>query len=398
MALASGLLGAALSSEILLQATLIQAFCRPGPLQFINVDVQPVINLPRYRLLAQSANLSEQSPEEREKMQQLILAQPWSTFTRLRKCFSQLLAATTHDLFQDLNLSFRSEQQLALTDLIENPPRQRTTFTATSLDGSGILLDYSVPLARSAWLTCTRDDPRFDDRSVPNYAIEPSIVLTLPDACLYGSPWTDAKIQKLRMLCYGLHLKEVTYSKTAFHAGMRNAILERNPTALLVLAWAADRIAQMQNPFPHEAPFELPSEIFRLTIPVSYKEHEAADATAVSMFKILLRAHAESMPKSDDGIIAWATHLQSRESSQAFGRWLVEFSSRPEESEQISNMDNGARYGFRAQWETVRRPFFYGGEISYQRSNEEIMKKFVRVEGGKPRSFDEEVANLVCRI
>ncbi len=75
LALASGLLGAALSSETLLQATLFQAFWSPDPLEFRGVDVQPIVKLPRYSLLARSAHLSEQTPEEREKMQRLILAQ-----------------------------------------------------------------------------------------------------------------------------------------------------------------------------------------------------------------------------------------------------------------------------------------------------------------------------------
>ena len=398
LALASGVLGAALSSKTLLEATLLQAFWSPNPLHFINADVQPVVRLPRYRLLSQSANLKEQNPEEQERMQWLVLTQRWSTFTRLRKCFSQLLSAVCCDMFQNLNFSLRSEHQFALDDLIENPPRQRITFAATSLDGSEIFLDYSWPFARSLRLTYTGPDPYFDSLSIQNLAIEPTAVMTLPDSCLRSTPWTESKIQKLRILCYGVNRKKARYSSTAFHAGMKNAVLERNLTALLVLAWAADRIYQMRNPFPHDAPFELPPDIFRLAISISSKDGESADATAISIFKILLRSHAESMPKSDDGIVAWATHLLSRPSSQAFGRWLIDFSSRPEEKEHMIDMDNGVRYGFREEWETVRRPFFEGGRISYKRSNHEIMKSFVRAEGGEPSSFEEEIASTVFRI
>jgi len=394
LALASGLLGAALSSETLLQATLLQAFWNPHPLRFINVKVQPVVTLPRYRLLAESANLREQSPEERERIQRLILAQRWSTFTRVRECFSQLLAATCYDLFQDLNLPLRPEDQHTLDDLIENPPLQRTTFDATSLDGCKIFLDYSWPLVRSARLTYTGHDPRFDDGSMPNLEIEPSVVVTLPDACLQGAPWTDSKIQNLRILCYNLNLKEVKFSNAAFHAGMKDAVLERNPTALLVLAWAADRISQMRNTLPHEAPFELPQDVFRAAISITAKDDEYADATAISIFKILLRTHAESMRKSDDGIVAWATRLLSRPSSQAFGQWLIDFSSRPEENEYIMDMGHRARY----TEETVRRPFFREGRISYQRSNHEMMKSFISIEGGEPIGFEKEVANIVCRF
>ena len=104
------------------------------------------------------------------------------------------------------------------------------------------------------------------------------------------------------------------------------------------------------------------------------------------------------MPKSDGGIVAWATHLLSKPSTQAFGRWLIEFSSRPEENEHIIDVDNAARYGFREEWEIVRRPFFQGGTISYKRSNEEIMKGFVRTEGGETSRFQDEVVNVVCQI
>ncbi len=408
LALASGLLGAALSSETLLQATLFQAFWSPDPLEFRGVDVQPIVKLPRYSLLARSAHLSEQTPEEREKMQRLILAQRWPTFTRLRKCFSQLLAAACYDLFKDINLSLTFEDQLALDDLIENPPHKCTVFTATSLDGSKIVLNYYWPLARNARLTYTSrelytgHDPRFNWRCTPNLEIEPTIVMTLPDACLQGAPWTHSKIQKLRMLSYGMDMKDVTYSSAGFHAGMKNAVLERDPTALLVLAWVADRIFAMRKSSHHDTPFELPQDIFRSAISSSTEDNESADAITISIFKILLRTHAESMPKSDDRIVAWATHLLSRPSSQAFGQWLLDFSSRPEENEYI--IDTGrwgfGLYGIRGDFDKVRRPLFQGGDFSYmyQRSGHEVMESWVVTEGGMPGTFEHDVGNIGSEI
>ena len=99
MARASGYLGAILSSESLLRATVFQAFWNPTPLRFRMMSPQPVVKLPRYHLLAQAANLRELNPDERERMQELVLTQPWCTFARLWDCFSILLVTVSRDLF-----------------------------------------------------------------------------------------------------------------------------------------------------------------------------------------------------------------------------------------------------------------------------------------------------------
>lgn len=197
-------------------------------------------------------------------------------------------------------------------------------------------------------------------------------------------------------------MKDVTYSSAGFHAGMKNAVLERNPTALLVLAWAADRIYAMRKSSHHDTPFELPQDIFRSAVSSSTEDNESADAITISIFKILLRTHAESMPKSDDRIVAWATHLLSRPSSQAFGQWLLEFSSRPEENEYILDTSHGdfGLYGIRGDFDRVRRPLFQGGEISYKhrRIGHEVIKGWVITEGGMPSSFDHDVENIGFEI
>ncbi len=394
MALASRLLGAVLSSEAILQATLLQAFWIPEPLDFKGAEVQPVLPLHRYDRLSCSANLTLQTPEQQRRMQELVLAQRWCTFSRLDTCFSMLLSAVCQDVFHQLNLSLRLEDQHTLNNLITHPPRQCRMFETMSLDGSEIILEYDWPLSRSARVTYIGTDDRFDNRRRPNLEIEPTVVLTLPDSCLHGGPWTDSKIQTLRILGYGVDMQQVKFSTAALHAGMKNAILEGNTTALLVLVWTADRISQSRAPFPHEAPFEIPPDLFRLAISNASKDDARADALAISSFTLLLRTHAESMPKRDKTILAWASYLLSKPGTQTFGQWLMDFSSRFEENEYIRNMDNGLRYGFSEEWEMIRRPLFRDGRISYKRKDDEVIKGFVKIDGRGPKGFGQEIEDL----
>lgn len=127
-------------------------------------------------------------------------------------------------------------------------------------------------------------------------------------------------------------MREVKCSTAALHAGTKNAILEGNATALLVLVWAEFRISQSRAPFPHDAPYEIPPDLFRLAASDARKDDACADAVAISTFSLLLRTHAESMPNFDKTILAWASYLLSKPSSQAFGQWLADVGSRLEEN------------------------------------------------------------------
>ena len=107
MALASSYLGAVFSGELILRATVFQAFWCHDPLKFSKIDKsRPAFKLPRYSSLAQSANFGELLPNERVKMQGLVLSQSWCTFSPLWDCFSTILSALWQDVSQELDLIF----------------------------------------------------------------------------------------------------------------------------------------------------------------------------------------------------------------------------------------------------------------------------------------------------
>ncbi len=378
MALASGYLGAVLSSESLLRATVFQAFWNPTPFTSLKFAKQlgTQLELTRYHSLAQSTNLRELNPSERERMQRLVLVQRWCTFDRLWNCFSILLSTIWQDLVQELELSFAPEHQIALNNLINNPPGHFAKLEAKSLSGVSVYLEHSYALARGIVFMYAGTDRRHR----PIFRFQPAEVVTLPDNFLRGDAWTDSKILRLQMVCTAVDLDRVTYSRDGFYDGMRNAVLQGNPKALLVLAWAVSRTSHQRGGYPNVRRIEMPKDLFRLAIPDMSEENEVADATAISMFKILIRTHAESMPQNDNDIIAWATSLLSRARDRAFGQWLIDFSTRPN----VSTPSTIRRKEFRFHY------FFWGGRIS-ERTGEESMKAFCRIDGSQPKMFEHEL-------
>lgn len=119
--------------------------------------------------------------------------------------------------------------------LILVPLRQSESFGDTNLDGVSIGLDRSSVPACYACLTYLGPDPRFDPRRWDNLFLKPTEVVMLPDSCLRGDIWTAPKLQKLRLL-YWARGEELKYSYDALYEGIKNAILQQNPMALIVLA------------------------------------------------------------------------------------------------------------------------------------------------------------------
>ena len=386
MALASSYLGAVLSSEFLLRATIFQAFWNPTPLRFWPGDSRRDFKLPRYRLLTQSAKLRELQTDERKEMQELVLRQPWCNFSRLRDCFSTLLSAVWQDLLQDLNVFLPPSDHSFLDTSINNPRCKLAVFKATNLDGVSIELKYPGLSAGFVSLTYSGPDPRFDDRHILKLMLRPAEIVTLPDSCLWGDRWTIPRIQKLQWVYkHYIHKDHTKYSCDALYRGIKDAVLERNPNALLTLAWIAAGVSRYGMGNSLLSTFELPQDIFRLAIPSLCEDVESADTVAITMFKILIRSHAEAMPQHDEGINLWATRLLSRSKHRAFGQWLIEFGTRSEDVPQSRTSYHGSQPAFER--------YFSDGRISYRRATD-IVRKFCRIQGFKPHSFERDLAEL----
>ena len=243
-------------------------------------------------------------------------------------------------------------------------------FKVTSLDGVSIQLEHTGLTPYWARLTYTGPDLRFDSRSWPNLGFKPVKVVVLPDSCLWSDTWTDAKIQKLQLLCAGSDVVDVEYSPGAFRTGMKSAVVQRNPTALLVLAWKGEQIPRERNGPPYLEYLESSYDLYRLVILDLREDDESADATTISMFKILIPTYAEAMPQHDKGIMARATRLLSRPRDRAFGQWLIDFSTRPPDVH--TSLSYHGRF-------PLYQGYFQEGRILLVRSRDKTMKKFRKV-------------------
>lgn len=253
-------------------------------------------------------------------------------------------------------------------------------------------------------------DSRFDQRFKPNLTISPMSVLAIPEHLLTGRPkWTGEKVDFLQMLCSYVDLRLVRYEFSAFHEGIKSAVVQENHEALLVLLWQAVR--RYRKVTAHdESPFELPAELFQLVARRGvlslaatsdrYSSSEAMiDDTLISrkLFTLLLRAHAESMPQEDPDIIAWATDLlkckESAKNDHAdFAQWVLDWGGQKRSSEYL--FDRCRFTPRRGEQVKVRRPLFRGGSVSRQWIGSEMGKRFAEICGGRVESFEEEAARV----
>ena len=122
---------------------------------------------------------------------------------------------------------------------------------------------------------------------------------------------------------------------------MRRATLQGHYDALFALLWLACRLAHCKT-WPADARrLDPPEHLFRLAV-TSEKSSLSGDgsdyaetsggATEVKLrvFLLLLRAHAESMPRNDPVIEGWAIQLlacqNNNDMDRAFAQWVLDWS------------------------------------------------------------------------
>lgn len=346
---------------------------------------------------------------QKADLQRTVLAYRWCNFRRAKLYFSSAVQAMTRDLFTHLDITLSSQDQVRFDSfIVQNLPASRSTFEATALDVSHLSLRYPRRLATGLLMTYLGEaDSRVDPRTTPNIRITPTDVLALPDHVLNGrAQWTEQKVDLLQMLCSYVNLGSVQYELPALHEGMRNAIVQVNYDALLVLIWLADRLAERKDIMSDsENAFKPPSELFRLVVKLGMRDLDISEAysisegimkTAVSvkLFTLLLRAHAESMPQNDPDITAWAMYLCTYQSNNGidhkkFAQWVLDWSSQARDSDPV--IRKGMRMGGPS---LVKRQLFKRGGISRKRMGEEIASRFLELCEGRVECFAIEVERV----
>ena len=113
---------------------------------------------------------------------------------------------------------------------------------------------------------------------------------------------------------------------------------------------------------------------------------------SVRLFMLPLRAHAESMPRNDPEIEAWALQLLSIEDGDrsvlAFADWVLDWSSKERCSEFICNR---IHLGRGEMGKLIRSPLFPQGGVSLSRREEGMARRFEEIAGGKVMLFATEL-------
>jgi hypothetical protein len=153
----------------------------------------------------------------------------------------------------------------------------------------------------------------------------------VPQCALRGKPWTSAKIELLKLLRQGIRYlygpPQIAISTDALFEGFRNAIIESNRAALLVLLELYLTCVKWGNeskrPYgaesiksSHYAPVVyIPVDLFHLAY-----THAATDVSSrddrFQLLRLLFRGGIENIPPNDEILTHWATHVQA---DQSFG-------------------------------------------------------------------------------
>lgn len=224
--------------------------------------------------------------------------------------------------------------------------------------------------------------------------IRPTIIHELPVSCFRG-PWSDSKIELMRMVCTDPPIRHGPFSAAAVHLGMSDAIEEGHVSAPLILAEYGGRSETLGRIFPRDSPLELPADLFH-TLALCALKNSQKSSTSISLFKLLLRTQADSMPKSDAKIEHWAASLRSQPSARAFGQWVLDFSAHPSEDETARNGPYVKLNRVHEEMVRVRRSMFFCGEPNHRRDTQgKMTRRLVEIEGGNVEPFTKEVRDLV---
>ncbi|KAI5306880.1 hypothetical protein KEM56_006627 [Ascosphaera pollenicola] len=152
-----------------------------------------------------------------------------------------------------------------------------------------------------AWIRITDSGPDGTQEEELEYFMFPGKLRTVPPRRFKG-PWTEPKIGFLFNLTQLIEKKPLKFDYHHVHAGMHEAIRERNPPALELL---------MTFTPPHISHFR-----------------RAMRQNDLKIFKLLIMYGGQFLPSHDTAFIAWAERLKEPHRSRrkrVFGEWLSDY-------------------------------------------------------------------------
>ncbi|KAK2801977.1 hypothetical protein FQN50_007535 [Emmonsiellopsis sp. PD_5] len=275
--------------------------------------------------------------EDRLALQYEISDLRWFTVDRIKKHVPELFRLCIRGNWlnlTDLIIEPADREYISQLD-VHNLPEEGK-FTAKHADSSSL---FNLRIWSQHQIEISR-------RLVCNVFARPVSVLTIPDKFLEGNPWTDKKLDDLefiRKFCGCLFEKDVipAVSIAKVLTGIRDAIKEGNIRALRDLLEIHEYFSRRRTLKWHaKTAYELPSDLFTAAICA-----DGGHEIRAEMFKLLLRASAESIPANDPAVLGWAKEAKSR--GDKFGQWLLDFIDRLRESTDgtIGGVDGLFLYG-----------------------------------------------------
>ena len=278
--------------------------------------------------------------EERRVLQSTVLRCRWCTFPRVLGQLPDLMQLAIQRYWTGAGIHMDWEQQENLSRfLAREEDAAQNQETTRPFHGTGTGQDTNhYTLSITPLLSITTTNLETDQQTT-----HPLLSLReFPDKFLRGDPNHQfsfsndhmAFLETLRVAGgfnreeqqYMLEVhKNVSLSRHVLHEGIHNALVQNNQRALVCLlkideyfarceiaATTTDNATTTTN---SSIPYTIPSEHFRTAI----RSHSSTQ-TQSTLFHLLLRANAESVPPDDAEITQWAMDR----GDDVFGHWLLD--------------------------------------------------------------------------
>lgn len=302
---ASPVLAAALSRERIYRAFILLSFWDDSPAEDINNESRAAISRTMRPL-----DYRPLEYEQRRALQSAVLRCRWCTVHRLIAQLPDMMNLTIQRHWFGSGITMDETQQDALNKFLERKYDGRTFEGA---DGNKKNCTLSIVPLLSVGITRSETGKSETHRVVS--------VNTFPAKLLRGDGgFTDDNVAYLEMLrtAYGFEKPgtDVSFSRDDLQQGVYVALNEKNARALITLLKIDEYFTRGRTEIPSsgatEMQYSVPAEHFHTAVRVA-----GDDPT---LFQILLRANAESLPRDDSDITQWAIQLGG-----AFGTWLLDF-------------------------------------------------------------------------
>lgn len=350
----SPFLAAAVSSERIYRLLVLLAFWY-DPSTPVSRAEQNAVDNPVSKILR--FDYTPLDDEQRCSLQSSILRCRWCTVPRVVKQLPELTRLTVQRYWLDAGIRMERDEQERLNGVLVGDIQDANTFQGT---GTGTGTDttttttYTLTITPFISVTITSADTTntqttthhiLNLREIPSSLLNPPSSrpfhlsdITFLETLRVAGGFTRPERQHM----LAAH-KTVAVSRTALHDGIHTALVNGDARMLACLlkvdeyaarceslCLANDNDGNDDNNPGALLPYTLPSEHFRMAVRHATSKSTAAK-TAISLFRLLLRANAESLPADDPEITQFAMICcetgpdTAGADVAALGTWLLDF-------------------------------------------------------------------------